>query len=225
MKVHTVEGLEPVVGLTEFHFRCLEKHIAECDEGLMEVVTSARTAKNEEPANGGVCALCSVLQAARMLTAIAFQMSHRLHASAPTDNGCACGQSDACSELASPIRDAHKLITGLHAKLLAVLDAEERSVERANTSEDIAAVCNCASPYQFAPWLENYASQEDAVDIKDAAAGYLVRGPKRRLRIVTKPASAVAAAMAEARHGSGRGDVFALVPVGTARRGAEWKGA
>lgn len=91
MKTHIVEGLEPVVGLTEFHFRCLEKHIAECDEGLMEVVTSVRAAENEEPANDGVCALCSVLQAARMLTAAAFEMSHRLHASAQIDSSCACG--------------------------------------------------------------------------------------------------------------------------------------
>lgn len=227
MKAHIVEGLEPVVGLTEFHFRCLEKHIAECNESLMEVVTSVRAAENEEPANDGVCALCNVLQAARMLTAAAFEMSHRLHANAQTDIGCTRGSSDACSELARPVRDAHQLVNGLRANLQAVQDAKERSVEQANASEDIAAGSTCASPFQFAPWLENYrnSSQEDAVDFKDAAAGYLVRGPKRRLRIVTKAESAVAAAMAAARHGSGRGDVFALVPVGTARRGAEWKDA
>lgn len=67
------------------------------------------------------------------------------------------------------------------------------------------------------------AQRADAgVDVKDAARGYLVRAPKRRPRILMKPDSAVAAAMAAARNGSGRGDVYALVPVGSARRGAEW---
>jgi hypothetical protein len=70
--------------------------------------------------------------------------------------------------------------------------------------------------------LQEQINGEPAVDVKDAARGYLVRAPKRRLRILTKPESAVAAAMSAARNGSGRGDVFALVPVGTARRGAEW---
>lgn len=61
-----------------------------------------------------------------------------------------------------------------------------------------------------------------AQDVKDAARGYLVRAPKRRPRILMKPESAVAAAMAAARNGSGRGDVYALVPVGSAVRGAQW---
>lgn len=55
--------------------------------------------------------------------------------------------------------------------------------------------------------------------------GYAVVVPKRPMRRFTGHDSAVAAAMAAARNGSGRGDVFALVPVGRAVRGAEWKGA
>lgn len=66
---------------------------------------------------------------------------------------------------------------------------------------------------------------EQAVDVKDAARGYLVKAPKRKLRILTKPESAHAVAMAAARNGSGRGDVYALVYIGSARRGAEWKAA
>ena len=58
-----------------------------------------------------------------------------------------------------------------------------------------------------------------------APAGYLVRAPKRPLRVFSKEQPARAMAMAAARNGSGRGDVFALVPVGTARRGAEWRAA
>lgn len=66
---------------------------------------------------------------------------------------------------------------------------------------------------------------EQAIDVKDAATGYLVKAPKRKPRILTKPESAHAAAMACARNGSGRGDVYALVYIGSARRGAEWKAA
>lgn len=135
MKTHLIDGLEPVTGLTEFHFRCLEKHIAECNEGLMEVVTSARAAENEEPANDGVCALCNVLQAARMLTAAAFEMSHRLHARARADSGCAPRPADACSEPESPVPDAY--LNDLRAKRRAVLDAEERPVEQANANADL----------------------------------------------------------------------------------------
>lgn len=56
-------------------------------------------------------------------------------------------------------------------------------------------------------------------------AGYLVRAPKRAHRIVTKPEKAQAHALAAARNGSGRGEVFALVPIGRAVRGAEWRPA
>jgi len=42
-------------------------------------------------------------------------------------------------------------------------------------------------------------------------------------RITAKRETAVAAALAAARNGSGRGEVFALVPVGKAVRGAEWR--
>ena len=65
--------------------------------------------------------------------------------------------------------------------------------------------------------------QSDAVDVKDAAVGYLIRAPKRKPRLVTKPESAREAALAAVRAGAGRAEVLALVPEGTARRGAEWK--
>lgn len=60
-------------------------------------------------------------------------------------------------------------------------------------------------------------------DDRYTAAGYLVRAPKRPLRTFSNAESAQAAAMAAARNGSGRGEVFALVPVGRAVRGAEWR--
>lgn len=64
---------------------------------------------------------------------------------------------------------------------------------------------------------------DTAVDVLEAARGYLVRAPKRRPRIVKKTETAVSLAKAAAKNGSGFGDVFALVPLGRAVRGAEWK--
>lgn len=58
---------------------------------------------------------------------------------------------------------------------------------------------------------------EDAVDVKDAARGYLVCAPKRKPAKFYKPETAVAKAKAAAKT-TGRCDVFALVPVGVATR-------
>lgn len=73
--------------------------------------------------------------------------------------------------------------------------------------------------------LQEQINAAPAIDIKDAARGYVVIAPKRKLRRVMKPEAARTAAMAAARNGSGRGEVYALVHVGTATRGAEWRGA
>lgn len=64
----------------------------------------------------------------------------------------------------------------------------------------------------------------EATKMKAPAVGYLVRATKRKPRHVTKPEQAQAAALAAVRNGAARADVLALVPVGTARRGAEWQG-
>lgn len=64
----------------------------------------------------------------------------------------------------------------------------------------------------------------EAVDVKDAAVGYLVRIPGKKTRICIKPTNAREAALSGARV-HGRADVLALVPVGKAVRGAEWKEA
>ncbi len=64
----------------------------------------------------------------------------------------------------------------------------------------------------------------DAVEVADAAVGYLVKAPKLKPRRVTKPEGARAAALAAVRAGASRAEVLALVPVGVARRGAEWQG-
>ncbi len=64
----------------------------------------------------------------------------------------------------------------------------------------------------------------DAQEVTDAAVGYLVRAPKRKPRYIVKPERAREAALAAVRAGAGRADVLAVVPVGVARRGAEWQG-
>lgn len=70
----------------------------------------------------------------------------------------------------------------------------------------------------------NALAEDPAVDLQDAATGYLIRVPKRRPRVVTKPETARAAALAAAKV-AGRAEVMALVPVGRAVRGAEWRDA
>jgi len=62
---------------------------------------------------------------------------------------------------------------------------------------------------------EQLMHDEEAVDVKDAARGYLVCAPKRKPAKFSKPETAVAKAKAMAK-ATGRGEVFALVPVGVA---------
>jgi len=54
--------------------------------------------------------------------------------------------------------------------------------------------------------------------------GFVLKVPKRPMRSFGKEKTAKSAAMAAAR-ASGRGEVFALIPVGVARKGAEWRNA
>jgi len=63
---------------------------------------------------------------------------------------------------------------------------------------------------------------QEAADVKEAAIGYLIRVPGKRSLIRSKPEGAHAAAMSSAR-AHGRADVLALVPIGKAVRGAEWR--
>ena len=57
------------------------------------------------------------------------------------------------------------------------------------------------------------------------AAGYLVRASKRKPRTLLDKDKARDAAMSSIRAGAQRAEVFALVPIGHARRGAEWRSA
>lgn len=64
--------------------------------------------------------------------------------------------------------------------------------------------------------------EAEAVDVIDAAKGYIVSASKRKPRRINRPEAARTAALAAVRNGAQRADVFALVPVGTAKRGAQW---
>lgn len=57
------------------------------------------------------------------------------------------------------------------------------------------------------------------------AAGYLVRATKRKPRALQAEDKAREAAMSSIRAGAQRAEVYALVPIGCARRGAEWRSA
>ena len=57
------------------------------------------------------------------------------------------------------------------------------------------------------------------------AAGYLVRASKRKPRTLLDKDKARDAALSSIRAGAQRAEVFALVPIGHAHRGAEWRSA
>ncbi|WP_156480650.1 hypothetical protein [Thauera humireducens] len=59
----------------------------------------------------------------------------------------------------------------------------------------------------------------------DQPVGYLVRATKRKPRTLHDEDKAREAALGAIRAGAPRAEVFALVPVGQAKRGAEWKEA
>ena len=56
-------------------------------------------------------------------------------------------------------------------------------------------------------------------------AGYIVRAAKRKPRTILDQDKAREAALSAIRAGAQRAEVFAIVPVGAARRGAEWRDA
>ena len=109
----------------------------------------------------------------------------------------------------------------LEADLRAAMEARSQAINEADRLRaDLAAERQAREELQ---------EQADVVDAEFVAPplnakGYVLKAPKRPLRRFEKEASAKSAAMAAARR-AGRVEVFALVPVGTARRGAEWRSA
>ena len=73
--------------------------------------------------------------------------------------------------------------------------------------------------------LQEQIDADPGVDIKDAAVGYVMLASKRKPRRIRNPESARESALGAIRAGAQRAEVFALVPVGKAVRGAQWREA
>lgn len=71
----------------------------------------------------------------------------------------------------------------------------------------------------------HHALQESPTLESIEPAGYLVRATKRKPRTLLAEDKAREAALSSIRAGAQRAEVFALVPVGHARRGVEWRSA
>lgn len=135
--------------------------------------------------------------------------------------------------------DLRKQIAELEAEAIRLADAANKALrdrDQARRSESekherMMQACSEADRLRTdlaAALIDRDALREqlDSIPTVEAhTAGYLVRAPKRKPAIVTKAESAVARAMAAARNGSGRADVYALVLTGSAKRGAEWRPA
>lgn len=99
-------------------------------------------------------------------------------------------------------------------KRLDILKVESKA--KASTIAELQTKLGYAQQ-QVEALTEQLIGEEEAIDIKDAARGYLVVAPKRKPAKFIKPETAVAKAKAAAK-ATGRGEVFALVPVGIATR-------
>lgn len=95
-----------------------------------------------------------------------------------------------------------------------------------STSADMRLIEELKSQIETKDRIIESMSEEatQSKEVKEAAIGYLIRVPGKRSLIRSKPEGAHAAAMSSAR-AHGRADVLALIPVGKAVRGAEWRDA
>lgn len=128
-------------------------------------------------------------------------------------------------KLAEEMRDSHfasaEAATGRAADLLNQLRAVESNRESIKAQlDDLSLQLNKAQETIHSMELEAL----QAKSVTEAAVGYIVRAVGRKPRICIKPENARNAALSSAR-AHGRADVLALVPVGKAVRGAEWKEA
>lgn len=74
-------------------------------------------------------------------------------------------------------------------------------------------------------WMEMVGELQAELNQARQVSGYIVIAAKRKQVRFTKIENARAAAMSAIHAGAQRADVFALVPVGVARKGAEWRDA
>lgn len=123
---------------------------------------------------------------------------------------------------------ATQQLTGMEHKPSNLQEAEQQVSAAFNLMrgrvEELELAVDVAQQAVASMELAEEQAANDAVDVKDAAVGYLVRVPGKKTRICIKPDNARNAALSAART-YGRADVLALVPVGKAVKGAEWKDA
>lgn len=129
------------------------------------------------------------------------------------------------SELREKLEDAEQIIANAR-QALAVKDGESLVLAIEKVSADLVYKTGVIDDYKQ---KLNHATEQleaaqallmdsdEAIDVKDAAKGYLVCAPKRKPAKLMKAESAVARAKSAAK-ATGRGEVFALVPVGVATR-------
>lgn len=147
-------------------------------------------------------------------------------APAAKDKDVCCGAAKvmaktASQELAELRASIDELIAGSAAKTKRIehLEAEKQYAE-ARVTEYAETVAKLQGELghariQIDALNEQLMLDDGAVDVKDAAAAYLLRVPKRKPRILTQADSAVKAATLAAKI-AGRAEVLALVPLGVA---------
>jgi hypothetical protein len=132
---------------------------------------------------------------------------------------------DEVAHLREQLADAEQVIANAR-KALAVKEGESLVLAIEKTAADLTYKAGVIDDYQnklgharlqVEALNEQLMHGEEAIDVKDAACGYLVCAPKRKPAKLMKPESAVAKAKAMAK-ATGRCEVFALVPVGIATR-------
>lgn len=131
------------------------------------------------------------------------------------------------SDAGGEVAELRKQIADLHAESAGFCSVIEDQSARIKYFEDerayregVIADLNAKLGYariQIDALNEQLMHGEEAVDVKDAARGYLVCAPKRKPAKLMKAESAVARAKSAAK-ATGRCEVFALVPVGIATR-------
>lgn len=65
----------PGLGLSDYHRRCLDRRIGECDEALAQAVCALCEAESWAPSDLSLHALCGLIQAAQGLTVLAHHIS------------------------------------------------------------------------------------------------------------------------------------------------------
>jgi len=129
-----------------------------------------------------------------------------------------------CEHLGCDVHNGHvpvlRAIDALRAQITSL------TTDVTNTRRALSDALNEADRMRSELAIERQARQalQEKVNAAPVPAhkGYVLKTPKRAMRRFGEEAAAQSAAMAAARAGK-TGEVFALIPVGKAVRGAEWK--